>query len=50
MVSIYDLEVFSNFFLAGFLGKNAEKSQFFEISVWRDDSKALKRVSTSERI
>jgi hypothetical protein len=50
MLNIYDLEVFSNFFLAGFLGKNAEKSQFFEISDWKDDSKILKEFLHQENL
>jgi len=41
MVYIYDLEVFPNFFLAGFLGKNSEKPIYFEISEWQDDSEKL---------
>ena len=41
MVHIYDLEVFPNFFLAGFLQKGSKNPEFFEISEWQDDSLKL---------
>ena len=39
MVYIYDLEVFPNFFLAGFLPKNGDSPIFFELSMWRNDAR-----------
>ena len=43
MVSIYDLEVFPNFFLAGFLPKDDDTPVFFELSMWRNDALAFDR-------
>ena len=45
MVLIYDLEVFPNYFLAGFLeSKEMGYSYFFEISEWTDDSDDLLKL------
>ncbi len=41
MVNIYDLEVFPNFFLAGFLPKDNDTPVFFEVSEWRNDIEEL---------
>jgi hypothetical protein len=38
---IYDLEVFPNFFLAGFLSKDSDEPVFFEISDWSCDGERL---------
>lgn len=48
MVLIYDLEVFPNFFLAGFLPKDSDEPIFFEISAWKNDCLPLLKFLEQE--
>ena len=49
MVQIYDLEVFPNFFCAGFEEYKTNTQRSFEISEWKDESAELREFILSNK-